>query len=167
MYASLLSIGFILIYHLIVSSNSGYVIIDNTKIYDGFKMKIHYQKEIENRMLTERNILDSMRIELKILHLKSQNNPNDKTLAKEVEIKNNELNVFQVRAKANAEELAEKYENQIWSQINQYVREYGKKNKFKMIFGAAGDGSIMYVDENADYTNVVLNYINEKYESGE
>ena len=166
-YSLLFTICIIITYHFLQNVKNEYVIIDNTRIYDGFKMKIHYQQEIENKMLIDKNRLDSMRIELKMLLMKSQHAPHNKMLAKEVESKNNELNVFQIAAKERAEQLAEKYENQIWSQINQYIKEYGQENNFKVIFGAIGDGSVMYADESTDYTEKVLNFINSKYESVE
>jgi len=63
-----------------------------------------------------------------------------------------------------AENLKAEYDTEIWSRINTYVQSFGKQNNYSMIFGGAGNGSIMYTDSTINITQDVLNYMNEKYE---
>jgi len=161
-----ISVALITCYHFAIRQNN-YAFIDNAKIYDGFKMKIHYQKEIESKMLANKNKLDSLYLQLKMLTMQtSEGGLNAATFRAKASLQD-QIKKFQIEATTEAEHLSEKYENQIWSQINQYVREYGKKHHIKILFGAAGNGNLMYADEAVDYTESVLTYINQKYEQGE
>jgi outer membrane protein len=53
--------------------------------------------------------------------------------------------------------------NLIWDRINNYVKEYGEKNGYDYIFGANGDGTVMYADGSEDITNDITTYINLRY----
>ena len=53
---------------------------------------------------------------------------------------------------------------QVWERLNGYIIEYGQENNYEMIFGASGNGNIMYSKEGFDITEQVINYANEKYE---
>ena len=48
--------------------------------------------------------------------------------------------------------------------INDFVKEYGKKKGYKIIFGASGSGNIMYADEASDLTPIVLEGLNKEFE---
>jgi outer membrane protein len=59
--------------------------------------------------------------------------------------------------------LSERYTADIWKRINESVAEYGKKKGYDFIFGASGDGSIMFAGEANDVTDDVIRYINQSY----
>jgi outer membrane protein len=61
---------------------------------------------------------------------------------------------------------AEDYQKQILLQINTYVKEFGKLNKYQYILGANGEGTLMYADESKDISAEVLQFINNRYEGG-
>ena len=65
------------------------------------------------------------------------------------------------------QELTEKYTVDLWQQINGYVDDYGKEKGYDFIFGATGNGSLMYASEAYDITNEIIDYINLRYEGGE
>ena len=48
--------------------------------------------------------------------------------------------------------------------INDYVKEFGKRKGYKIIFGASGGGNIMYADESSDLTEEVLKGLNAEYD---
>ena len=47
--------------------------------------------------------------------------------------------------------------------INDYVKEYGKEHGYPIIFGAGGNGNIMYAEDNADLTAEILIGLNKHY----
>lgn len=55
---------------------------------------------------------------------------------------------------------SETFERVIWEKINQKVNDYGKEMGYDYIFGAKGDGSIMYASEAKDITKEVIASIN-------
>lgn len=60
--------------------------------------------------------------------------------------------------------IAELYSNNLWTQINQYIQEYGKQEHYDYIYGATGSGSLMYAKDGNDITKEVIAFINKKYE---
>jgi outer membrane protein len=62
------------------------------------------------------------------------------------------------------QEMSDKYTADIWKQINQQVSEFGDKNGYDFIFGATGDGNLMFAGRAYDVTDDVIAYINQKYE---
>ncbi len=63
------------------------------------------------------------------------------------------------------QELSDRYTADIWKRINQYIAEYGKQNGYDFIFGASGDGSIMYAGEASNVTEEVIAFINKQYDA--
>jgi len=75
--------------------------------------------------------------------------------------------LFEAKSRQYAEQeqsLSAKYTRQIWGQINDYIKQYGDEHNYDMIFGATGDGSLMYSNEAHDITREVTDYINQKYQ---
>jgi len=63
------------------------------------------------------------------------------------------------------EQLSAKYTSDVWKAINSTIAEFGKKNNYQFIFGATGDGNLMYGDSLQNITEEVVKYSNEKYDS--
>jgi outer membrane protein len=60
----------------------------------------------------------------------------------------------------------EKYNEGIWKQINVYLKEYGTEHGYSFIYGANGNGSIMFADSTLEISKDVIPYLNKRY-SGE
>jgi outer membrane protein len=135
------------------------------EVYNDFKLK----KELEvkmNQVQEQRNrILDSLGRELEVL-------------AQEIEVKQiqsgekiNRYNIVRrnyLMKKEDFEEqnraLSAKYSEQIWKQLNQFIKEFGEKNSYDYIFGVHGEGNLMYADEHENITLELKQYVNDKYE---
>jgi outer membrane protein len=59
--------------------------------------------------------------------------------------------------------LSQQYDQEILTQLNQYVKDYGTKNNFSLLFGNDGNGSLMYGTDDLNRTKDVLEYVNNKY----
>jgi outer membrane protein len=64
------------------------------------------------------------------------------------------------------QQLTEKYTSDIWKFINDKAAEYGKENNYEFIFGAMGNGSLMYAREKNDITEEFIEYLNATYTGG-
>lgn len=53
------------------------------------------------------------------------------------------------------------------NQVNAYLVEYGDQHQYTYIFGVTDNGSILYGAKGEDLTEVILTYINSKYQGGE
>jgi len=60
-------------------------------------------------------------------------------------------------------EYVEQSNQQLWHQINEYIKLYGEDEDYDYIFGATGNGSLMYAPETRDITTQVAQYINVRY----
>jgi len=133
-------------------------------VFDGFEMKKEYEKKLTATKNSRQKLLDSLEMGLKILgkKIESENGKNKE-----------DLNVFSVKRddflqkKKVLEEdnimQTKKYDSEILTQLNQYVRDYGKENGYTYIFGNDGGGSLMYAKETKEITKEVTGYVNEKY----
>ncbi|SFH37125.1 OmpH family outer membrane protein [Pedobacter insulae] len=148
--------------YLLIKSD-GYAYIETNKVYEGFRMKKGLQQQLESGVQKESERLDSLRMELKMAMLRYENGKDDQ-LKKAIELKQQELVLREREAKMQYEELADKYDSQIWAQINQYVQEYGKTHGIKIILGANGNGAVMYGTDDKNITEEIITYINKKHE---
>lgn len=140
------------------------VYLDIPKVYSSFELK----KEMEKKFLSTKGIrdkiLDSLMFELQIITKQIKNNgEKDKALIGKYEIKKAEF----LERKANFEEdnqaLTKQYDEQILTQLNQYVKDFGNEFHYTYILGNDGNGSIMYGEKKNDVSDELILYINKKY----
>jgi outer membrane protein len=159
----LLAIGllFCVLYVNFTKPKIGYVVIQ--EVFNDFELKKELQKKLENVKNYRQKIVDSLRIDLTILSKKVQTNsatPIEKDLFERKKIEyNQKLQIFE----EDNGILTKQYDQEIITQLNQYIKDYGKKNNFDMIQGNNSDGSLMYGKEEFNLTKEVSVFINEKY----
>lgn len=144
-----------------------YVNLD--KVYNDFEMK----KELEKKLTTVQDMrkrqLDSLELGLNILSRTLQNfemSGNKKGLEErmpEFEMLRQEYLQKQQAFEQDNQAMTQQYSEQIWKQINQYVKDFGKNKNYTYILGGDGTGSIMYAQEGNEITADVLAYVNESY----
>lgn len=61
------------------------------------------------------------------------------------------------------EQQAEKYNEQIWTQLNQYLQDYCDVEGIDALLGADGSGSLLAGDKALDHTEAVIQFINQRY----
>lgn len=62
------------------------------------------------------------------------------------------------------EQLTQAYNAQIWKQLNQYIQEFGEQEGYQYIYGASGEGNLMYARSSENITEEVLQYVNDRYQ---
>jgi len=129
----------------------GYV--SNQALFEQFNGKIELGKKLKRIEDNGRARLDSLALVISVY----ANNVDKQTEAKQA------YKIAEFQFNKKYEEQNQLYTNQIWTQINQYLLEYGKKEGYEYIHGTSGNGSLMYGDEANNITEEVLEYINDKY----
>jgi len=120
----------------------------NQKVFAGFKGTELLTAKLERQKATDKQLLDSLS------KLVSQGREDIRAIYSS---KYTEL--------ATAEQqLSDRYTADIWKQINDGVAAFGKERKYSYIFGASGDGSLMYADEAEDITEELIVFLNNRYE---
>jgi outer membrane protein len=144
--------------------NTKLVYIEMGKAYSEFTLSKELNKELEKVLSARKAITDSLyenlRRETANLKFKSKKTVEDiEKLSKLEEEYYYKQKLFETENRTTTAD----YETKIWSQINQYVKDYGEANHCTFIFGANGQGNIMYANGATDITTEVLTYLNQRY----
>ena len=147
------------------SDKIGYV--DLNKLYEGFSYKKNLTEEFNKVKSARQRILDSVEIELnQMAGTIEQGNKFNAFTEKEFEERKNKYFQLAKQFEEDNQALSESYNSKVILQLNTYLKEFGKKNKFKILLGADNKGSILYGDESLDQTENALKYVNESFEGG-
>lgn len=157
-FVSLVLIGAMLTIYF-VNDSKGYsgglkqtVVIDNFKVFEDFELKKDYDKKIEKEFALEKASLDSMGNAFNTL----KNQFEVDALKKEFAFKKGQFDQkFQT--------ISQQYTNEVYTRLNEYIKEYGKKKGYGIIIGSNGQGNVMYMDDAKDVTEDLIKFINHKY----
>jgi outer membrane protein len=157
-----LIIGAYLVYERMNKPRLGFIVIQ--QVFEGFSMK----KEYENKFTAVKNarlkILDSLQLQLKLVANKLDQQ-NEKKQEDILEFKNGR-DIFMQRKEQFENDnatLSAQYDQEILTQLNQYVKDFGEKNGYTYIFGNDGNGSLMYAEADNDLTKQIIEYVNGRY----
>jgi outer membrane protein len=120
----------------------------NQEVFSRFEGKAYLEKKLDGLRMANKKILDS-------LTLLVQSGRSDLT------------DRFDERAQAfsiQEKQLSDQYTAEIWKFINDSVKEYGSANGYDYIFGATGDGSLMYAKEGKDLSGEIIEFANARYQ---
>lgn len=149
----------------LTETENAYVI--NADVYNSFELK----KELEARMTAtqqqRKNILDSLALRLEMrAQTYRLNGASDTLEANAIRSLQQDFYMRQQQFEEDNTRMVAEYEEQIWKQLNQYAQDYGKENGYSIVFGANGDGGIMYGDQAVNVTEELKEYANEKFNGG-
>lgn len=131
------------------------VYIDSVKLFNGFNMTKDI-KIIEGAKLKKQGKeLDSLYVIFQ--SIKDENNTSSKSLQQQIAQKSKAFQELQ-------DNYSQNLSNNVWSRLNAYINEYAQINNLKIIFGANGNGNLMYGHESINVTPQILEFSNKKYE---
>jgi|SRR6185295_17802958 len=140
----------------------GYVYIK--ELYTGFELK----KQMEQKYLRLKHqrdkVLDSSKFELNNLlkRIDAENKKNPKTL-EEFDKKKEQFYQTKNSFEEENRKLSQDFDEQILTQLNQYVKDYGIQEHYDLLFGNDGNGSLMFATDELNRTKEVLQFINQRY----
>jgi len=145
------------------------VYVDVNKLMEGYSRTKIVRAEFQEKAKTLQSNVDSLvtnwQNELK-LYEKERSNYSEKELELKQELlgnKQQQINNYQQAIQKQIQEEDKKASQTIINDINDYVKEYGKKHGHQIIFGASGSGNIMYADEGTNLTQEVLEGLNSEF----
>lgn len=136
--------------------------IDVKKVFDGFELKKELQRKYHAEMGDRKRTLDSLGFEVQRLGIELEGKNDNAKLEVYLMKRRNYMEMLKLYEEKDARANAE-YDSQIFVQLNQYIQEYGDQNGFDLVFGSAGNGSIMHGNIQWDVTNDVIKFINKRY----
>ena len=125
----------------------------NQKLFEGFTGKKELEKKLTDLKNSNKQKLDS-------INLLIQKHGDQPALVQHYQ---QMISTYQL----SEQKISTQYTADIWKRLNQYVAEYGKEKGYDYIFGATGDGNLMFAKESHNVTEDVTEYVNAKYDSGE
>lgn len=141
--------------------------ITTADVFEKFKLKQELEIKYQNVEQNRTYILDSIKMHLNYVYGQIQQETNKARQEELIVSYQTVERQYKLQEQQFAEDnakLTETYNNQIFTQINQYVKEFGKLNGYLYIYGTTGEGNIMYADDKCDITSQVIEYINTRYE---
>jgi len=136
--------------------------IDNNRLFREFVATAELKQQAEQSLSGMYHYLDSVQSEIRVLDSLQKQQPNAGRLSQLRDL----LYVKDSVGALYSEQL-QTYQAQIheqsWNLLNKYVLEFGKKKHYRFIFGANGNGSLMYSADATDITAEVLEYANKEY----
>ena len=156
---TLVSILMLVAYHFFVAPKDkavkvAYVEVD--KLYNEFKLFQEMDAQLTNTQSQRQLILDSLGLQIQTLERSGEEEIALNSLKQEYMVKQQQF------AEDN-QNLAVKYQQEIVTQLNQYVQDYSEANEYDYILGATGEGGLMAAKKTENITPSVLSYINERY----
>lgn len=151
-------------------NSSKQVYVDVNKLMEGYKRTKVVRAEFQVKAKTLQSNVDSLvtdwQKELK-LYEKERSKYSKKELELKQELlgnKQQQINNYQKAIQKQIQEEDKKASQTVINDINDYVKEYGEKHGYPIIFGANGGGNIMYANKDADLTEKVLEGLNNEYD---
>lgn len=121
--------------------------IQNQQVFGSFKGTLQLEKKLKALKEQHAQTLDSIHALL----------PGNEALAVTYE-------TLQKNYVMEEQALSDKYTGDLWKDINLHLAVFGKEQGYDFIFGATGNGTIMFANDAHDATREVIEYINTKYE---
>lgn len=167
---SLIAISLSIFSFFYFRSGSDQVYVDVNRLVDGYKRTKLVRADFEKRAKLLTSNVDSLMVDWQN-ELKRYEQERSKMSKKELELKQEllgnkqqQIGKYQEVLQKQIEEEDKKSSLTIVNDINDYVKDYGRKKGYKIIFGASGSGTIMYANGSADLTEDVLIGLNKEFE---
>jgi len=130
------------------------------QIYDGFKMKKELEAKLTLSQQARKNFIDSLENDIREMQPSKTDDKLNAVIGYQKKFIEEKYREFEEMNQKQADD----YQKQILLQINTYVKEFGKLNKYQYILGANGEGTLMYAEESKDISTEVIQFINNRYE---
>jgi outer membrane protein len=139
--------------------------INTEQVYENFDLKKKKESELKSTEQIRQGMLDSMKLQLDMMfsQMKEKQKINDSLSVNNFTHLRETYFKRQEEFKQANEALAKQYSTEIWSQLNQYLKDYGQKMGYQYIFGANGDGALLFADDAVNITDDVKGYVNERF----
>ncbi|MDI1233821.1 MAG: OmpH family outer membrane protein [bacterium] len=139
--------------------------VDIAKLFESFNYKKVLTKEYDQIKMSRQRIIDSLEYDLNRMATEIEKKSKiDKNTEVEFEEKRKRVYTIEKQYEEDNQILITSYNEKIITQLNSYIKEYGKKNGYKFILGTDNKGTLLYGDEGLDITDKVTIYVNDRFQ---
>ena len=154
----------------LLKTSNDLVYVDVNKLLDGYERtkveRAQFEEKAKGMQANVDTLITAWQEELKVYE-KERSSMSKKELELKQELlanKQQQIGSYQQAIQKQIQEEDQKATQTVINDINDYVKAFGEKNNYRIIFGAGGSGNIMYADEAADLTDEVLEGLNKDYQ---
>ncbi len=140
--------------------------VDLPRLFNEFEYKKELEKNFVKSEEARKKITDSLELELQLIYKGFENQKeNEISPGKKAEFQVKRENYLRKKEQYNQDnaQMKSEFNAQIYKQLNQYVKDYGKENDLAVVLGAEGSGIVLYGNEENDLTEILIGYVNDKY----
>jgi len=142
--------------------------VDLKEVYNDFKMTKELESSLTNVQAQRKRVLDSLGLRLQLFAKSIDNTPEKERTSKMQQLEAGKQEYFAQKQQFDQDDqnTVRKYNEEVWKQLNQYVKEYGKEHHYTYVLGGDGTGALMYGDDAVNITNEAKVYVNSRYKGG-
>ena len=146
------------------------VYVDSAQLVNGYKGMQAARKVYQQKASTWKANIDTLASEVQKQIMQYEKEvgkmtAKEKQLSQElIKTKQNQLVEYQRAMNTQAQQEDGKMTEDVVTQINAYLKKYGKDHGYKIIMAATQYGNIAYADEGLDITKEVLEGLNKEYD---
>lgn len=162
-------VGFLILFMLHFTEHRKVVYVDTNVLMSKYQGMIDAHAEFEKKAAKWQANVDTL-IKNFQDELKSYEKQRLKMTAKERELKEellnnrqNQLNQYREAIAKKAKEENQRMTQTVLNNVNDYIKEYGKRKGYRYILGANGSGNVVYANDAYNITDDLLKGLNEEY----
>ncbi len=145
------------------------VFVDSVQLVNGYKGMQAARKVYQQKATTWKANIDTLagEVQKQVMSYEKESSrmtPKEKQLTQElIKTKQKQLIEYQRAMNTQAQQENGKMTDDVISQINAYIKKYGKDHGYKIILASTDYGNIAYASEGLDITKDVLEGLNKEY----
>ncbi len=140
-------------------------VADMKRVFDEFELTEELQGKIQEIDRRQKIVLDSLETEVRIRRDQYAEATDDDKRNIEAEMQEIGLVYRQreERFQKGMKRAIDTYDEQIWTQLNAYIEQYGQENQMQVILGNTDGRNVPYVGDTRDITDELIAYLNDRY----
>jgi outer membrane protein len=161
----LLVVGLFILVGFKMPSADKVAYVNSYDLYENFQMKEELSVKLQSYVQSTQPRIDSLRLQLEARAnaLRSVQEPDPQQVIYYERLRE-EYETSSRNFEERAQQMQEQFTDQIWERINTHLETFGKEQGYDFIYGANGNGAIMYANDAKEITEEATAYINAKYQ---
>ncbi|MFK7972141.1 MAG: OmpH family outer membrane protein [Bacteroidia bacterium] len=137
--------------------------VKSQQLFEGFSLSKEYKSKLDNAQQARKRLLEQMELDVQRLAVRYQTGHASASEQDSLQSLSILLESKRQEYTQDNEKEASAYNDKIWSQLNQYLKDYCAEAECAYVLGANGSGMIMAADEGFDRTDEILEFVNKRY----
>jgi len=156
------------LYYLYFSS-SRIVYVESARLINNYQGMIDARKAYKTKASVWKSNIDSLTNDVQQAIMdyekdsRSMTNKEKELSKKLINTKQKQLADYQKAIQDKASQEDQERTQMVLQEVNQYIKEYGEKNGYKIILAATEYGNLAYATDDLDITDKIIEGLNKKY----